>query len=347
MLKLRHLAIGALLAGIAVAVFIAWQVGLGDVVRLLQAANKHYLVAYLVISVLIAFFLTLKWAVVLDAQGHSVPLHRLFAYRLVGYSVNYLTPTMHVGSEPIRAYLLKREGIPTDDAVSNVIIDKSVELATNAVFFFFGALLLLQSVLVSGGMKIAMLCASLVGMLLLGMFIMGVLGKESMFVKVFRTLRLNRIQRLRGFEESLARIEKGVEEFYRNRKRHFLLIIAIMAFLWVLMYLEYSSILLFLGHQASVLQIFLILTGVGIAYSIPVPAAIGTLELGQISAAKVLDLGSVTGVTLAFVIRARDLLWTVLGLIAMGAYQFSFRRLARTSESMDSQFERGTLLRKG
>lgn len=337
-----------LVAGAAVAGYILWRVGAGDVFRLLQAGRGEYLFLYLIISILIAAFLTIKWAVVLHAQDDHVPFHRLFAYRLVGYSVNYLTPTMHVGSEPIRAFLLKGEGVTTERAFSNVIIDKSVELMTNVSFFFIGALLLLNSVDVEGYMKLTVLIVSLVLMLGMGLFIGGVLGKQSMFVAIFRTLRLHKIKKLQHIEENLAKIERDVEDFYRRKPYHFLSLIGIMVVLWILMYFEYRSVLLFLGHEANILQIFLILTGVGLAYSIPVPAAIGTLELGQLSAAKVLDLGSVTGVTLAFIIRSRDLIWAILGIIFIFGFKFDFKGLAERSHEIKEQFEKGDLpIRQG
>ena len=340
-------ATGALLAGSLVAGYIAWSVGAADVLRLLAYASWPYIILYLLASVLIATFLTLKWRVVLDAQGAHVPFHRLFAYRLVGYSVNYLTPTMHVGSEPIRAYLLHREGVPTHKAISNVIIDKSVELLTDVTFFAIGALVILNSVAVSETAKTVVLAVSLLLALLMGGFVIGILARGSMFVWIFRTLRLDRITRLRSAERSLRRVERGVEEFYRKRPRHFLALVGLMVLLWGLMWFEYWSLLRFLGHAASPLQILLILTGVGIAYSLPVPAAMGTLELGQISAAKVLKLGSVTGVTLSIIIRTRDLLWTALGLGFMGWYAFRFKALARKTSAIDKDFREGDLLEKG
>jgi len=343
---LKSYALVALTLGTLVAGYIAWQVGSGNVFRLLSYGIWEYLVLYLLASVLIATFLTLKWSVVLHAQGAHVPFGRLFAYRLVGYSVNYLTPTMHVGSEPIRAYLLKREGIPTHKAVSNVIIDKSVELLTDVLFFVIGALVIVNSVAVSELAKTITLAVSLLLTLIMGGFFIGVLARGSMFVWIFRKLRLNRFKRLRGAERSLRAVERGVEDFYRKRPRHFLALIGLMVVLWGLMWLEYWSLLRFLGHAASPLQILLILTGVGIAYSLPVPAAMGTLELGQISAAKVLKLGSVTGVTLSVIIRTRDLLWTALGLGFMGWYAFRFKKLAKKTREIDTEFTDGDLLEK-
>jgi len=305
-----------------------------------------FLACFLVTSILLAVVLTWKWQLVLHSQNLHVPYGRLFVYRMVGYSVGYLTPTMHAGSEPIRGLLLKREGIPTEKAFSNVIIDKSIELITNVVFFFIGALLLANSVLVKPNMKLFTLSLSLILMLLMGMFVAGVLNKKSMFLSIFRFLRLQKVKWLRNIEKNLVDIERHIEDFYRTKREYFLALIGTMIVLWALMYFEYRFVLLALGQSANIVQIFLILTGVGLAYSLPVPAALGTLELGQLSAAKVLQLSSVTAIALAFLIRARDLIWTVIGLAFMSTYRFNFKKLARETHRIDRSFEHGKLLRR-
>ncbi|MBR9701260.1 flippase-like domain-containing protein [Candidatus Woesearchaeota archaeon] len=346
MLKFRHWALETLLVGIFIVALITWQLGFHDIVGVLADVSIFFLGCYLVVSLLLALGLTLKWMLVLKSQGMHVPFHRLFAYRLVGFTVGYLTPTMHAGSEPIRAFLLKREGIPLDKAFSNVIIDKSIELLANVLFFFLGALLILNSVLVDKPTKIFVLGASLVLMLLMGLFIAGILHKKSMFLRTFRFLRLHKFKRLSLVEGNLVKVERQVGDFYRKKKKYFLGLFVMMMGLWVLMYFEYRFVLLLLGQEANVVQIFLILTGVGIAYSIPIPAAMGTLELGQLSAAKVLQLGSVLGIALAFIIRARDLLWTMLGLVFMGFYNFRFRKLAAESSQIEKDFEKGKLYKR-
>lgn len=346
MAKFRHWAIEILLFGLLVVALITWHLGLDSVMGVFLTISIFFLVCYLVTSLLLAIVLTWKWQLALHSQGMYVPYLRLFAYRLVGYSVGYLTPTMHAGSEPIRAYLLSKEGIPIDKAFANVIIDKSIEIITNIVFFFIGVLLILNSVLVDPGMKMFVLVLSLLMMLVMGLFIAGILSKRSIFLDIYRFLRLDKIKRLRSIEKNLVSVEKHIEHFYRKKKRYFLSFILIMIVLWALMYFEYRFLLLMLGQKASIPQIFFILTGVGLAYSIPIPAAMGTLELGQISAAKVLQLTGALGVALAFIVRARDLIWTILGLGFMAFYDFRFSKLAKESAEIGQDFEKGKLFKK-
>jgi glycosyltransferase 2 family protein len=345
-IRLANIALASLLVGFFAIGLIIHHVGYHEILRSVVRAHLLYLALFLLTSIILALMLTLKWQIVLDAKSARVPYWRLFSYRLVGYSVSYLTPTAHVGGEPIRAYLLKREGIDINTAFSTVIIDKSVELFINVVIFCAGALLILNSVDVTRSMKLIILSLSLLMLFVAGLFIGGVLGKQSMFVAIFRFLRLHKIKRLVPLEKNLVQIEKEVEIFYRRNTGHFLAIVCLMLLIWVLMFLEYRFALMMFGYTPTAMEIFFILTGVGIAYSIPIPAAMGILELGQLSAAKVLDLSSATGIALAFIIRARDLLWTILGLAFLSIYQFNFWKLSRQTQRIDREFEQGDLFRR-
>lgn len=343
MAKLRHLALETLLFGTIIVLLIVWHVGLSEILSVIMKASIVFLLLYLITSFLIALMHTWKWQLVLHSQNYHVPYVKLFMYRLVGYSVGYLTPTTHAGSEPIRAFLLRREGIPKNEAFSNVIIEKSIELLANVIFFFLGALLVLNSVTVQKSAKITILVLSLLFMLVTGALIAGILNKNSMFVGIFKFFRLNKIRQLHGIEKTLAGVEEQVEKFYREKKDYFIGVVLIMVVLWALMFVEYRYALLILGHEATLVEIFLILTGVGLAYAVPVPAAMGALELGQLSAAKVLQMSAVTGIALAFLVRARDLLWTFFGLIFLLLYHFDFIKLAKETHRIDKEMERGRL----
>ena len=332
--------------GILAVVGMAHQIGWYRIAGTLANASLLFIICYLATSLLIALVLTLKWKLILHSQNINVPYTKLFTYRMVCYSVSYLTPTAHVGGEPIRAYLLQRENVPLNTAFSTVIIDKSIELMADVVFFFIGALIITGSVAVEGRMKLVLLVVSFLLIGLMAWFIHGILAKKSLFVAIFRFFRLNTIQRFMPIEKNIAKIEKEIERFYRYKKEYFIIIMILILVLWILMFFEYRFILLMLGHKASPLQIFLILTGVGLAYSIPIPAAMGVLELGQLSAAKVLRLSSATGIALAFIIRTRDLLWTAIGLFFLSTYHFDFFRLSKKTQQIDKEFEQGKLFKK-
>jgi uncharacterized membrane protein YbhN (UPF0104 family) len=74
------------------------------------------------------------------------------------------------------------------------------------------------------------------------------------------------------------------------------------------------------GIHATAGQIFLIVSFVGFAYMLPMPMALGTLEAGQASAFTIINASAAIGVATALVIRAKDIVYSIIGLSVMGYY---------------------------
>ena len=73
-------------------------------------------------------------------------------------------------------------------------------------------------------------------------------------------------------------------------------------------------------------MIFLIVTLVGIAYLLPIPMALGTLEAGQISAFAILSLSTAAAVGMSFIIRAKDMLIAFWGVGILSFYGFDINK---------------------
>jgi hypothetical protein len=74
--------------------------------------------------------------------------------------------------------------------------------------------------------------------------------------------------------------------------------------------------------------VFIVFSVVGIAFLVPVPMGLGSLEVFQASLFSILGLGSAAGVGLAMITRARDLLWVLVGVI-FSLYIGAFKRVVR------------------
>ena len=94
------------------------------------------------------------------------------------------------------------------------------------------------------------------------------------------------------------------------------------------MFFEYKLALLLLGYNASFAAIFIFFSFVGLAYIIPVPAALGALEFGQSSASAMLGISKGVGLALSIVIRGRDMIWVFLGLSYLALHKVKFKEIA-------------------
>jgi uncharacterized membrane protein YbhN (UPF0104 family) len=89
--------------------------------------------------------------------------------------------------------------------------------------------------------------------------------------------------------------------------------------IWAGIILEYRLTLLFLGQPVSWPAIIFLLTAARIAFLLPSPGGLGTLEASQVLAMTSLGLSPALGLSVSLLIRARDLFLSSLGLW-LGAY---------------------------
>src|ERR687895_531931 len=81
------------------------------------------------------------WRLTLGSHARRLSFGRLFAIRTAGEVVNMTTPTAYVGGEALKAYLLKRHGVPIVDAMASVVTAKTTMTLAEVVFILMGIVL--------------------------------------------------------------------------------------------------------------------------------------------------------------------------------------------------------------
>ncbi len=124
------------------------RVGLNQLVEAMRSASTNYL--YLLIGLVLYFGAitvgSLKWQILLKAQGIDVPLSSLLSYTFVGLFFGNFLPT-NVGGDLVRGYDLARHTLlPAETAIS-VLVDRLVGL----IAFVFVAVVMALLVVYSAG----------------------------------------------------------------------------------------------------------------------------------------------------------------------------------------------------
>jgi glycosyltransferase 2 family protein len=70
---------------------------------------------------------TLRWSIVIAAMGHRLGFGKILAIVLIGYFFN-LTLISSIGGDAIRMWKAYRAGLPSDVAVSSVVIERLAQL---------------------------------------------------------------------------------------------------------------------------------------------------------------------------------------------------------------------------
>ncbi len=269
---------------------------------------------YILVSLSIAAVLIFRWQYILKSHGHHIPFFDLFSYRMAGYSVGYLTPSAHIGGEPIRAYYLKKKHkVPLSMGLSTVLVDRALEFSGDALFAFVGFIILILTFALPESQTYFLLFAILAFLTTMFFFYYNAFRGRGFFSSMLRSFGLSRYPIVRKMIDFLLEMERNTTTFFRHKKKYFFISILFTTILWALMFIEYKVALLLIGIDADASTIFLVLSFVGLAYLIPIPAAIGALEAGQISLFSLLSIDKAKAIALSFLIRGRDLAWVLYG----------------------------------
>lgn len=301
---------------------LVWHIGPGRILEAAAGLGPAALLVILLPSLLMYVLEALGWRLTLGPHAAGVAFGRLFAIRTAGEVVNMTTPTAYVGGEPLKAYLLRRHGVPLVDGLASVVIAKTTMTIAEVMFILLGIGLGFWILGWSGSWRspsVPMLAASVsVGLLLFGTAVFVAVQRRGLFMAALGGLRWFgiRIPYLEIREQKIQALDRTILEFYARDRRAFALSTVAFFLGWLAEALEVYAILYYLGTPAD------LLTAVSIgALSVFIkggtffiPGSLGVQEGGNLLLLVAYGFSDLTGITFALVRRLRELAWIAIGL---------------------------------
>jgi len=142
-----------------------------------------------------------------------------------------------------------------------------------------------------------------------------VFNKKYFFSTITQKTFLKRLKFISKFQSKFEETESNLIKFFNHERQHFITALLFSCVLWFLMMLEFKTALLIVGFNASLAQIYLVVTMTGFAMMFPVPASIGVMELSQIAIAVMVGIPPAVAVALSLLVRTRDFMWILLGIV--------------------------------
>ena len=259
---------------------------------------------------------TLGWQFTLKPKAQvRIPWMRLFRARLAGEAVNYVTPAAWIGGEPVKAYLLsKRHGVPLSEGMASVVIAKTTFSLSMFLFVILGVgvTLLAHSLdpsLVKWIWVVLFFLGFLLGFFLLVQFLRPFERGTSILQRFVPAWMQSAAAKVRDWDRALA-------DFYRTSPQAVLLSLGFHFLGWMAGVLEVFLILRFLHIPASLwtawsVEALWVLLKSG---AFLIPASLGASEGISLAVCVALGMSAVSGLALALVRRARELVWVGLGL---------------------------------
>lgn len=307
--------------GIALLVFLIWQVGTQDLLHRLVALGWR---APLMLwpFTLIAAIDGWAWAFTLPRNGPKRPsLLSLTMIRLAGESVNELTPTAYLGGEPVKAMLLVDRGIPAASSTVSVVVAKTMLTVGQVVFILLGIMLTLErfDIVHHGDVLFVALCVLGAGFVAL----LVRLQRRDLFTRLARLATRLGLHgpRLERFARVAPKIDGELRGYYSTRAGDF----AIGSFLnfvaWLLGTLEIKVFADLLEYPLSWRDAFIIESisqplALGAAL---VPGAIGLREAGGVAIFGLLGLDESAGLAVWLLRRVREAVFSAIGLLYLMA----------------------------
>jgi len=256
------------------------------------------------------------WQVMLRAYGFRIPFRDVVGIKIVGFAVSYLTPSMYVGGEPVRVYVLSRKhGISDTTVAATVVVDKFLELAAGLLFVFLGSVWSL--VVYDLPLQLFLGLAVLNGLFAAGMILLFV-----SFVYRIRALTgvIDALGKIRVLAASMqkcrpwvARMENEVHVAFAQRRLHAVLAFALHLAAGWLIFIKPAIFFSFLKTMLTVSQLALVfaLTHVLLAFQFT-PAALGLFELGEVGIYRLVGIGPEQALAFALMVRVGDFMGVLI-----------------------------------
>lgn len=326
-----------IIIGVLLLYFVYQQFPIATVLDTFARAEVFPLILFICTSIAIMSLHTWRWNVILKTRNHSVPFHKLFTYKIVGFGISFITPFAKVGGEPLRAMLLSRHKISFDKAMSSVVIDKIIDLSTTGLVFSIAAFISINFIPLPQNMKIVLIIISVMFIIIVANMYYQLLRNKRMVMRIFKVLRLHKIKKIKPLEKTLIDFDRRLIYFHKKQRKAFYKAVGISTGAWLLMFVEYKAVLWMFGYDLGLIQLFAIITIMGAAYVFPIPLALGVFEFGQAQTFSLLGLKAAAGVALSLIIRARDLLWTIIAIFILAYHGKSFKKLYTQAFSKQSK----------
>ena len=299
-------------AGCAALVALIRRAGSENVWEILAGVRPGWMVVWLGVEAIIFVGFAMRWRMLLRSLGAEFPLRRLVGVRVAGLTVGTLTPGAKLAGEPLRAYLVARDGVPSGTAIASVAVDRALELVANLVFAVaYCALFALRDrttavrlliVVILSGLAFVVATALLVRRLRAG----GSIVPRRMF---------GILDRLGASADAIERTDRALRELLFARPR--MLVGALLASLALnaLILTEYGVLFIAFGVWPTLPDLAGALLGVGLAHALPIPASLGALEGAQAVVFGFAEGNSRLAIVAATAARVRDIGWTIPGVV--------------------------------
>ncbi|HEX9595494.1 MAG TPA: lysylphosphatidylglycerol synthase transmembrane domain-containing protein [Anaerolineales bacterium] len=288
------------------------SVPFNEIVRVLGSLQLWKLIVLLALNLAILLIAPSRWWLILRAQGNQVPYLAAARYRLAASAVSYFTPGQNFGGEPLLVISLrKHHKIKGSEALAAVTLDRAIEAFGNFGVLAAGIAFVISLDLVWDMELQTPLLIALAALTIPVAYLAALWAGLRPVGRMLRRFKNN-------FMAGVRSAEDGLGSLIRRKPALFAVGLAVSALVWSALFFEFWLALNYLGLRLELSQLVFVVTAGRLALLAPTPGALGALEASQMLAVQALGFDSAYGLGLGLLIRARDILFALAGLVLGG-----------------------------
>lgn len=303
--------------------FVIREVGWQPLFQLFLFVRYWQAFVIIILTLLIALLNVFCWQFILKTQGHSFSLLELSDIWLAGFAISYFTPIAFLGGEAFMSLAFrKKTSLRCKKNISSIIILRILNGSIVLLFSAFGVFVFFVLV----GLffeKIILASIIILGLLsvLAFFYYKSFKGKSILkgFLRIFGERSISK-------ENSIIGIEKDIFTFFKAGNKIIWQGLGIAFIISLLRIFRLWLIVFFLGGIAiNIFQVFAIFAFVSIAHFLPIPAALGTLEVSQFFLFGSLELGAEVGTVFSLILRGAHLFLGLIGIFCLIKFWMKFQ----------------------
>lgn len=319
---------------------VAWtlsQMPLAGIGETLSGLAGWQWLVWLLVNSLVIIVSTWRWHLLSHIAGHAARFTTLLLIRQAGQTVSFITPGPQFGGEPFQIYWLHQQtGMAIHRAVLSLGLDRFYELWINFLMLLLGVSLLLspgfglqgdadnhwQQILVLMAIALIVLTALALAAVIQPEYVSTSLEKLSA-----RWLSSPKLARL---DDHLQRLGSDIRRVIATQRVGLLKALLLSLLVWVLIAGEMWLVLGFFDITPELSGLVLVLVAMRLALLLPLPGGVGTLEASIFWSFQLLDYSAAAALAVIAIMRLRDVLVLVIGLLCLRVVQRgTARRQAR------------------
>jgi len=316
-----------LLLWLAALTLVGWilsQLPLATITQTISTLSPAQWFAWFGLNLAIILLATQRWWVITQLLKLPVRFGELLMMRQAGQAVSFITPGPQFGGEPLQIFWLwKRSKLPIHSALLALGLDRFYELWINFSVLLFSVVLLLatlasqvvvwQNLLV--GLALILLTLTLVGWLILKQ------PKRVLYWLKKVTVYWHHHPRLQHLEAHWQALGSDLQRAIKEHKPALFLAFMLSLLGWIGLIAELWLLLSFFDLALDFSEFMVILVAMRLAFLLPLPGGIGTLEASLFWAFQYLNLPTAAVLGLIALMRLRDVLVLLVGLWCLRVMQ--------------------------